>query len=945
LNRSLYGERDYAFGQLILTLRTHIGLTQAGLAEVLGISRRAVAQWEAGSSYPKAHYLKHVITLGREQRAFAAGREEEEIRALWKAAHQKVLLDDVWLQELLNRPAPSLAGLAGEPISISGAGPGSAAPGEEGALWTVPSARNPHFTGRDDLLSELTARLSPPAPGQPTTIRQAALTQAQVIKGLGGIGKTQTAVEYAYRSREQGRYTHTLWITASSEEAILMSFAALAELLPTFASTGETDQRKLVAAVIRWLEQCPRPWLLIVDNADDLSLVQPYLPVQGNGSVLLTTRASAVGWLASSLEVDTMGLIEGTELLLRRAGRFAHATDSEINEATNLVVALAQFPLALDQAGAYLEETGCSLADYLQLYQTHRHVLLARRGRQASQYPASVATTWSRSFEYVEQTNPAAAELLRLCAFLAPDGIPEELLTAGAPQWPSALQEAAADRFRFNQALETLLAFSLVKRLAEDRLLSVHRLVQAVQVERMTPEERRQWAERLVRAVNTLFPRDPEEVTSWPACQRYLDQVQACDRLIQQQHLLLPEAAEVLDRAGTYLRGRALYPLAEPLYRRALHLWEQLVNEAHPNRARSMDNLAQLYVAQGEYAAAEALYQQMRHIGEQQVGSEYPLLAEALRGLGHIYVNQGKYAQAKPLYQRALHLGEQQAGDEHPLLVSILTGLAFAHTQQGERAEAELLYLRAVRIRERQFGSEHVQVSYPLLGMAHNFTQKREYAQAEPLYQRVLRIREQQVGSEHPLVAIALHELAKLYVEQAKYALAEPLFQRALSIREQQLGSENVDVADTLRGLADLYAQQGEYERAEPLFQRALRIREQQFGVDGTPVSGVLLGLARLSFHQGEDAQAEVFFKRALHIREKQYGPEHFQTAEVLHDFAGLQQAQGQTQEAARLYKRALVIREHAFGIDSPVTIDTRERLHNVLVELGHMQETVRTEG
>ncbi len=188
-----------------------------------------------------------------------------------------------------------------------------------------------------------------------------------------------------------------------------------------------------MAAVIRWLEQCREPWLLLVDNADDLSLVQPYLSLQGNGSVLLTTRASAAGWLASSIEVDAMGVLEGAELLLRRAQRFAHATDEEINEAANLVVALAQFPLALDQAGAYIEETGCSLPDYLQLYQTHRHALLARRGRQATGYPASVATTWSLSFEQVEQTNPAAAELLRLCAFLAPDHI---LLTQGAPHWP-----------------------------------------------------------------------------------------------------------------------------------------------------------------------------------------------------------------------------------------------------------------------------------------------------------------------------------------------------------------------------------------------------------------------------------------------------------------------------------------------------------------------------
>src|SRR5260221_11699095 len=101
MNSSSYGERDYAFGQAMLTLRTTIGLTQAGLAERLGVSRRAVAEWEAGSAYPQAERLKQLITLGMQQQVFATGREEEEIRALWEAAHQKVLLDERWLQNLL----------------------------------------------------------------------------------------------------------------------------------------------------------------------------------------------------------------------------------------------------------------------------------------------------------------------------------------------------------------------------------------------------------------------------------------------------------------------------------------------------------------------------------------------------------------------------------------------------------------------------------------------------------------------------------------------------------------------------------------------------------------------------------------------------------------------------------------------------------------------------
>ena len=144
---------------------------------------------------------------------------------------------------------------------------------------------------------------------------------------------------------------------------------------------SETDQRKLVEAVKRWLEQCKQRWLLIFDNADEVALVRDYLPQPGNGSIVLTTRAYAVGSLATSIEVETMGFLEGTYLLLRRAQRFEHASDEEINQAGNIVVALDHFPLALDQAGAYIEETQCSFIDYLDLYRTHRRNCLPSVGR------------------------------------------------------------------------------------------------------------------------------------------------------------------------------------------------------------------------------------------------------------------------------------------------------------------------------------------------------------------------------------------------------------------------------------------------------------------------------------------------------------------------------------------------------------------------------------
>jgi tetratricopeptide (TPR) repeat protein len=487
-----------------------------------------------------------------------------------------------------------------------------------------------------------------------------------------------------------------------------------------------------------------------VDNADDLSLVQPSLPQQGQGSILLTTRASAVRWLANPLEVVQMGLIEGTQFLLHRT-HWLSASDEECNEASNVVIALDGFPLALDQAGAYIEETGCSFGDYLRLYEQHRTRLLTRRGKQAANYPNSVATTWSLSFEKIEQAHPAAAELLRLCAYLSPDHIPEELLIDGAAYWPAVLQEAVVDPLRFNELLEALLAFSLVKRLAQEHLLSLHRLVQVVQRDRMDAQQQHQWAERVVRAVNTLFPADPKgEVDTWPLCLRYLEQVQACDWLIQQHHLQMPQAADLLDRAGIYLREHASYSVAESLFQRALAIAEQQLGSQHLQAASSLNNLGLLYWRQGKHEQAKPLYQRALHIREQVLGPHHPQLAPPLSNLGLLYYEQGKHEQAEPLLQRALHIREQALGPHHPLLAHPLTGLASLYREQGQYRQADALYQRALSIRLEHQGPEHLDIAETLQGLARLRQMQGQLTEALSLYQQALPIREQALGSHHP---------------------------------------------------------------------------------------------------------------------------------------------------------------------------------------------------
>ncbi|HEY0757615.1 MAG TPA: tetratricopeptide repeat protein [Ktedonobacteraceae bacterium] len=881
---------------------------QQDVADELGTTITTIQRWERGQQQPGAYYRVKLCAL------FGLSAQE------------------LGLVEAFSSPPESTPPAQTEH-----------APAEEVALWTVPYARNPHFTGRDELLQHLGQLLAEEKPGQPLSIHQAALTQPQAITGLGGIGKTQIAIEYAYRARMQGRYQHTMWISAASEETILTSFIELARLLmPALVEQEKTNQHAIVAALLRWLEQCIQPWLLIFDNADDLYLVQAYLPRWGNGHVLLTTRTHAVGAFASPLEVDTMGVMEATHLLLRRAHRFSTSSPEELDEAIRLAHALAQFPLAIDQAGAYIEETGCTLSSYLQLYQHYRRELLARRGRQSTGYPESVITTWSLSFAQVEHTNPAAAELLQLCAFLAPDHIPEELLTEGAPYWPAALREAVANPLSFNQLLETLLAFSLVKRLSEDRMLSLHRLVQIVQMERMEAEIHQIWAQSLVRAMHTLFPQDTQDVATWPRCQRYLEQVEACDVLIQRHHLLLPEAANLLDRAGTYVREHMWYTQAEPLYRRALAIREQHLGPEHPETATILHNLAMLQRDTGNFVEAEQLYQRALAIREQHLGPEHPYTANALSNIANLYLAQKRYREAAPLYKRAHAIREQYFGQADLNSDNHLHTLANFHVTQGWYREAESLYQHALTIREQHLGPLHYRTANILNNLAVLYLSQGRYADAEPLYRRVLGVREQQFGPTHPHTAASLYNLATLQRVKGNFAEAESFYQRAQAIREQHPGPEHPSYADVLGGLATLYQKQGQIAQAEALVLRALAIHEQHAGPSHPSVADDLHTLAMLHRDQGRSAEAETLLRRALLIREQAFVSAHLSLAETLYELACSLQAQDRHDEARPLYERALAARIHILGATHPLTLLVNERLLALLETMGDTAATLQ---
>ena len=669
----------------------------------------------------------------------------------------------------------------------------------------------------------------------------------QVLRGLGGIGKTQLALEYAYRYG--GQYHLVWWVRADNHETLASDYAALAPHL-NVAPQAAQDQPAMIAAVRRWLER-HSDWLLILDNAPEPAAIRAYLPNTPHGRVLITSR-HYFGWGGSArlLNVPVLPREEAVDLLI-------DATQQSDREAAAAIAeTLGDLPLALAQAAAYIEAAELSLTGYLQRLRSHLQMLL-KRGEGSPDYPDTVATTWTMAFEALEQSQPGAIGLLKLCAYFAPDDMPHALLRENASVLPEGLSGVVSDDLQWDEAIIGLRRYALME-VAEESL-SMHRLVQAITRNRLRIEENRQWAEASLKCVRAVFsgsssPLDPQ---TWASCARYLPHAVAVVNHIDNTDGAALDAAFLLNEMGVYLNVRAQYEEARPYYERALAIREQALGPEHPDVATSLNNLAELYRIQGYYAEAEPYHQRALAIREQALGPEHSDVATSLNNLALLYYAKGRYAEAEPYHQRALAIREQALGPEHSDVATSLNNLALLYHDQGRYTEAEPYYQRALAIVEKRLGSDHPHFAASLNNLAELYHDQSRYAEAEPYYQRALVIIEKALGPNHPNVAATLNNLAAFYYAQGAYSEAERYYQRALGILEKTLGIDHPDVAASLNNLAELYCVQGRYAEAELNYQRAFSIWKKALGPDHPDVAVSLNNLAELYHVQGRYAKAE----------------------------------------------------------------------------------------
>jgi tetratricopeptide (TPR) repeat protein len=688
--------------------------------------------------------------------------------------------------------------------------------------------RNPSFTGRAEDLGALARGLA-----------AGARVMVHSVHGMGGIGKTQLAAEYAYAHARD--YDLVWWIAAEEPAAIPDQFTALATRL-SMEPAAEPDA--LQAQVHDKLRTVPG-WLLIFDNADATADIQPWLPPGPMppgvpGHVIVTTRRGGFGALGRVMDLDVIDLASAVELLRSRLS----GLDQEIGE--QIAEELGRLPLALEQAAAYLDISGMPGPQYLELLRT-RAADLHQRGTVAARQHITIATLWDLSLERITARHPAAVQLLDVCAYLAPEPIPLDLFTHPSPL-PPPLSAVAADPLAFADIVAVLADYSLAKRTPAG--LQIHRLIQATTCARHPTADTRpaaaipgqeagsapKQAHHPLAVTLALLRADaPSEITrapaAWPRWAVLLPHVLAATSHLSQHPeqpdpAIMQDASWLLDAAGTYMRVHARPADAKHLLEQALAIDEAAYGPDHPTVAIRLNNLAQVLQDLGQPGEARPLAERALAIGEATYGPDHPTVAIDLNNLALILRDLGQRGEARPLAERALAIGEATYGPDHPTVAIRLNNLALILRDLGQPGEARPLAERALAIGEATYGPDHPTVAIRLNNLAQVLQDLGQPGEARPVQERALAIDEATYGPDHPDVAIDLNNLAQILRDLGQPGEARPLAERALAIDETTYGPDHPDVAIDLNNLALILRDLGQPGEARPLQERARAITE-----------------------------------------------------------------------------------------------------------------------
>ncbi|TDC80212.1 FxSxx-COOH system tetratricopeptide repeat protein [Actinomadura sp. 7K507] len=745
-------------------------------------------------------------------------------------------------------------------------------------VWGKVPPRNKNFTGRTDQLERLREGLG----GRVTAVLPHAL------HGLGGVGKTQMAVEYAHRY--QSDYDLVWWIPADQPVLVRSSLASLAPPLglPSASVSGVEEAANAVLEALRRGEPYT-DWLLIFDNADEPEELTDILP-QGSGHVLITSRNHRWASIVDAVPVDVFTREESVDFLTRRVPRGITPED-----ANRLAEELGDLPLALDQAGALRSETGITVSEYLRLLAQRTSQLLSQG--KPSEYPASMTAAWALSVASLEEKLPEALDLLRYCAFFGPEPIPRDAFTKVVPGLSPQLSELLADPIRLGRAIGELGRFALARLDIPARTIQVHRLIQALVRDELDEAEQ----DRLRHEVHLLLagyaPPDPGDANKW----------------------------ETYFNALGHLGPAGVARCQEPAVREL-----------------GLNMITFLY-ARSDYASARVFVQSFIEEWASASGGDHEDVLTVKVELGNILRELGRYDEAAARNMETLQAAEKALGRDHDTTLRALRGRAADLRASGDFLQAHEMDEETLRRFESKFGKPDWNTWRAVNSVALDHGLKSDYRNARALLEEAIRGIRAGDPSPNPASYLNIYTgLARVVRLGGDYSEACDLGEDAYAYGIVQLGPEHAWTLRTGKDLSVAWRRAGDYDRALELAEEIHQRYVRTLGLDHPDTLAAAICLANIRRTIGEFQEAVVLADDTVRRYPRIYTAEHPYYHACAGNLAVLRRITGDAEVARKINEDALAGLELKLGRDHHYSLTVALNLATDLADLGETESAYR---
>ncbi|KAJ5787952.1 hypothetical protein N7457_002942 [Penicillium paradoxum] len=723
---------------------------------------------------------------------------------------------------------------------------------------TVPFLRDPDFVDRGTILEQINQKLSRP--------------EARVaLVGVGGVGKSQLAIEYSYRVREKAPATWILWIHASNASRLEQSCQEIAKQVKI---PGHTDpEANMFQLVCAWLRDSRDKWLLILDNVDDYRVLEQsspplwtYLPKSRTGSILITTRAKQVATRlvedSDTITIDAMDEIAALNLLQKKLG-----TGTRAEELIALAQMLDFMPLAITQAAAYIKRKAprVSVAKYMKVFQEspkRSTDLLTRENQGESlrrdwEAKNSLLITWQISFDHIRQERPLAADLLSMMSLFDRQGIPARILKGQYDRtsaidhdgdeedyhvigYPNDEENGSVLSFddEFEEDIQTLRDFSFVSVNADRNTFAMHALVQlATRYWLETHGKLDHWKLVFTESLLGQFPHSGPKTRD--QCQSLFPHAQSASSL-GLARLTAPQSVQgikaitqwtsLLCRAAVHADTGGRWAEAVLLATNSMKARHKFFGPEDPRTLECLDIIGNVQAKCGLWKEAEATRVRVREARVREQGLEDPHTVKSMMFLASSYWDQGRWQEAEELNLQVLEIGQRVLEADDVIILTSMHNLAANYFHQGRWGEAENMQIQVMESQKRTVDPLDLSILTSMNTLGTIYYMQQRWQQAESVLSQVVEARQKILGPDNPDTLASMGNLSGVYLKQGKLKEAEAIEQPLLETRKSLLGMTHPDTLLGMHNLAAIRKSMGQHQEAEATMEECVKLREQTIG-------------------------------------------------------------------------------------------------------------------